>query len=143
MKKYLFLLLVCTVSFSFAQQNMEDKRKEVEAAKIAYITKAMNLSPEQAERFWPMYNEYSDKRRMLNHQIKDLRAKFDDPNMTDAQLEQTFDKIIEIKEQEIQLDKAYKLRLLQIVDIKQLIAMYQAEKEFIRMVVRKARQHQK
>lgn len=144
MKKHftiiLYLLVTCVTGF--AQQSMEDKRREVENAKIAYITKEIDLKPEQAEKFWPMYNEYSDKRRALKFKIKQLRNKFDDKSLTDEELNLTFDKIIEIKQQEIQLDIAYKERLLHIISIRQLVALYEAEKEFIRMIIRKAREKQ-
>lgn len=31
----------------------------IEALKIAYLTKKLSLSPEEAQRFWPIYNEYA------------------------------------------------------------------------------------
>ena len=31
----------------------------LEALKIAYITNKLNLSPEEAQKFWPIYNQYS------------------------------------------------------------------------------------
>jgi hypothetical protein len=31
----------------------------LEAYKIAFITKRLNLTPEEAQRFWPIYNQYA------------------------------------------------------------------------------------
>ena len=39
--------------------------KKIEAQKIAYITNTLDLTPEEAAKFWPLYNEYSKKMREL------------------------------------------------------------------------------
>jgi hypothetical protein len=31
--------------------------------KIAYITKKLNLSPDEAQKFWPIYNNYANEMR--------------------------------------------------------------------------------
>lgn len=38
----------------------QDGRK-LEAVKIGYLTRRLDLSPEEAQRFWPIYNKYSDE----------------------------------------------------------------------------------
>lgn len=47
---------------SFAQDDPDNGQKgagsRIEALKIAYLTKKLNLSTEEAQRFWPIYNEY-------------------------------------------------------------------------------------
>ena len=35
--------------------------QKLEAIKIAYITRQLNLSPQEAQRFWPVYNNYSNE----------------------------------------------------------------------------------
>src|SRR5215467_11550607 len=35
----------------------------LEALKIAYLSKKLDLSTEEAQRFWPIYNEYTDEMR--------------------------------------------------------------------------------
>lgn len=39
-----------------AQQPRDGER--LEALKIAYLTKKLNLTTEEAQRFWPVYNQY-------------------------------------------------------------------------------------
>ncbi|SRR5579871_258136 len=60
MKQFLLLygmiFMLCISSFS---QNGE----KIESLKIAYLTKQLNLSPEEAERFWPVYNKYTEEIR--------------------------------------------------------------------------------
>ena len=49
----LTLLLVLQVS---AQDG-----SRLQALKIAYLTKKLDLSPEEAQRFWPIYNKYDEE----------------------------------------------------------------------------------
>ncbi|HWB24287.1 MAG TPA: hypothetical protein VG738_02355 [Chitinophagaceae bacterium] len=50
-------------------------RQKVEAIKIAYITKELNLSPAEAQRFWPVYNSYSNE-------VKAVREKYPNDEIT-------------------------------------------------------------
>ena len=70
MKKfYLFILFVLSHSyFCIAQQNQE---QTIQVLKMAFITKEINLTPEEAQSFWPVYNKYFAE-------IKKARA--DNPN---------------------------------------------------------------
>jgi hypothetical protein len=54
MKKLLLFLFVL-VGFSFVASAQPPK---VEAIKVAYITKELNLTSDEAQKFWPVYNEY-------------------------------------------------------------------------------------
>jgi Skp family chaperone for outer membrane proteins len=57
MKRFLLLsFIVMAVSVSLAQNG-----NRLEALKIAYITKRLDLSPEEAQKFWPIYNQYSEE----------------------------------------------------------------------------------
>lgn len=48
------LLLYC---FAMAQPNKKAASK-TEAIRIAYITRQLNLTPQEAQQFWPVYNAY-------------------------------------------------------------------------------------
>lgn len=68
------------VGFSlFAQSGKlsEDKRKEFEAQKVAFFTQEMELTPEEATKFWPLYNEMQQKMRVENDKIRNLACRKD------------------------------------------------------------------
>ena len=71
-----FLLILITLSLgltSTAQNNFRAGRPEtVEAIKIAYFTKKLNLTPDEAQKFWPIYNQYFDELRQIRQQNRDL-----------------------------------------------------------------------
>jgi hypothetical protein len=57
--------MICWLAVAVvAQDNNTDNTQKpdgsrLEALKIAYISKKLNLTPEEAQRFWPVYNQYS------------------------------------------------------------------------------------
>lgn len=58
--KLIFFILFLT-SFSLAQA--QQKRERIKALKVAYITEELNLTSDEAAKFWPLYNAYEDKQR--------------------------------------------------------------------------------
>jgi hypothetical protein len=62
MKRFLLLYgIIFTLCFSVSAQNGE----RIQALKIAYLTKQLNLTPAEAERFWPVYNQYTEEIRRI------------------------------------------------------------------------------
>jgi len=64
MKKIILILVMALgiSAVSLAQDDNDAGQKgngsRIEALKIAYLTKKLNLSTEEAQKFWPIYNEY-------------------------------------------------------------------------------------
>ena len=56
-------LLICTLPVFSQSFNREGGGNRIEALKIAFLTKKLNLSPEEAQSFWPIYNQYAAEMR--------------------------------------------------------------------------------
>ena len=72
MKKYLLILLL-TIGVLFkagAQEQEPDGGAKLQALKIAWLTKKLDLSPEEAQRFWPIYNKYTEEIRAIRQEQK-------------------------------------------------------------------------
>lgn len=64
MKKILLVWMVWAmgITLSAAQEpGPTGPGHSIEAIKIAYMTKQLGLSAEEAQRFWPVYNKYMDE----------------------------------------------------------------------------------
>ncbi len=71
MKKiYLVIAFAFTSGFAMAQEDVlsEKKQQNIEALKVAFISKELELTPEEAQKFWPVYNQYSKE---LNTTLRD------------------------------------------------------------------------
>ncbi len=52
-----------------AQKSNNEKQEKLEALRIAFFTKQLELSPEEAQKFWPVYNNYqSDLQAVVRKQ---------------------------------------------------------------------------
>jgi hypothetical protein len=61
MKKILLILVIAlSVSVVSVAQDGDEKGNgsRIEALKIAYLTKKLSLSTDEAQKFWPIYNQY-------------------------------------------------------------------------------------
>jgi len=90
MKKIVFLLILlgsyalsCQAQGGGGRGLQRGDGGILESVHIAYLTKQLNLSPEEAQRFWPIYNQYTtDMRnaRLAYNDHKDELA-FDEANL--------------------------------------------------------------
>lgn len=76
MKKLLIIWgLLTAISFSSLGQEGEKPPADggkLRALQIAYLTNKLNLRPEEAQRFWPVFNQYQDEIRKVRVQGRDL-----------------------------------------------------------------------
>ncbi|SNR15272.1 hypothetical protein [Tenacibaculum jejuense] len=68
-KTILFLIVTFVVFTTYAQR--PDKSKIMRAKKIAFITENLDLSEQEAEKFWPLYNKFDKAKRKLYKQEKE------------------------------------------------------------------------
>jgi len=70
--KKLYPILFLLLSFNFYAQSDKDKfkekREQIKAMKVAFLTTELDLTSSEAEKFWPLYNTYDDKQFELRHQ---------------------------------------------------------------------------
>ncbi|MCR5886546.1 hypothetical protein LRS06_01910 [Hymenobacter sp. J193] len=140
--KYLshYLTLALLLLLPLASQAQGGRRGErlnqLESAKIAFLTDKLTLTPEQAQRFWPVYNEYSDKRRDLNRRQRQLRT--DSPeNLTDQQLRDNLRQALTLRQQEVDLEKDYFERFQKVISIRQTANLFVAERQFTKQVLQR------
>ncbi len=110
-------------------------RDKINAARAAYITERLELTPDEAEKFWPVYHEYIQKRQGLRQQYRD--AKKSGQNETAL-----LDLDLKIKQQELDLEKEYSTRLIKIIPAQKLIILRQAEADFKKLLLRQIEQRQ-
>lgn len=105
----------------------------IDAARAAYITERLGLTTEEAERFWPIYREFAGKRLELRQRYRDARRQgADEKELVDLGLE--------IRQKELDLEKDYSSRLLQVIPAQKLVRLRHAEQEFTRIVLRQIQQ---
>lgn len=114
-----------------------EARQKIEAARIALITERLGLTPEQAERFWPIYNEYNNQRRNLVQELQEARRNVDMKNLSEEQGQALMKLGLDIRERQVQLEKTYSQRLMQVISTQQMLSLRKAEDDFRRMIIQR------
>lgn len=133
-------ILITLCSFSYAQNRESIKR--IEAAKIALITERLELTPSQAEKFWPVYNEFTDKRRELRRSFEAQRKQMNENDLTEEEHKALINEGLSLKQDELNLEKEYAERFMNIISAEQILALHNAEQEFKRMLLRRVQHNQ-
>ena len=110
---------------------------QLDNAKIAFITSRLTLSQDQAQRFWPVYNEFVGRRRELNRSARLLRRDAGSLSLSDAQLRDNFNQDFAIRQQQLNLEKEYFERVQKVLTLRQVAQLYQAERDFTKEVLQR------
>ena len=65
----ILILMLCNLNVAlYAQERKgrEEQREKFRSMKIAYFTEELELTSEEAEKFWPLYNDYEKKKREVS-----------------------------------------------------------------------------
>ena len=109
---------------------------QLENAKIAFISSHVSLTQEQAQRFWPLYNEFSGKRRDLNRNGRLLRRDITEA-MSDAQIRDNMQQSFALRQQELTLEKDYFERFQKVISLRQVAQLLNAERDFTKEVIQR------
>ena len=118
------------------QQQRQERMNRIENAKIAYLTDKLSLTQEQAQRFWPVYNEYTSKRRDLGKRQRELRGTATE-SMSDQQIRDLMKRHFDLRQSEVNLDKEYYDKFQKTLSLRQAGQLLVAEREFTREILQK------
>lgn len=126
-------LLIALIIIGFSQLRAQNPNLErLNAYKIAFITKKMNLTSREAEKFWPLYNEFQDKKFRLQQEKVMVNRDFNQTGstMSDKELTDAGDKYIALEMQEASLSQELHNKLKEVLPPAKIIRLYQAENQY-------------
>ncbi|MDP4267574.1 MAG: hypothetical protein Q8880_09090 [Bacteroidota bacterium] len=146
MKKSLLILFIaffCGIN-AYSQRGFghgNGNREKLESDKIAFITNQLQLTPSEAQIFWPVYNEYNLKLRELKKKCKENSpiGKGSATEMTDKEALELADNFIVNEQKMLDLKKEYHSKFKAVLSPKKLLKFYRTEKDFKRELLKKIR----
>ena len=117
----------------FAQPRLEEKKEQIRALKVGFITSELALTAEEAAKFWPLYNAYDDKQFEMRHQkMKSYRGRIEaDLNkMTEKEAANLLAQMESNEEQQYQIRKKFVTSLKGILPSVKIIKLKKAEDDF-------------
>ncbi|GAA4210667.1 hypothetical protein GCM10022289_38390 [Pedobacter jeongneungensis] len=134
MKNLLFVALMFLLPTTLLAQR--PKGEEIESLKIAFFTQKLDLSPEEAKIFWPIYNDMQEEQNALRKErmqkMISFRKTTEIDNLTDAQVQSLITSEFDFKQKDLNLDKKYYNKLKSSLPIKVVGKFYRAQEGFKR-----------
>ena len=142
-------LLAATALFAQPQKPSEEQRKKdferIQAEKIAFITSELDLSPEEAQVFWPVYNqcwkESLESHKKMMDAFDAFRGKKGE-ELSDKELEAKLDAYIAASRSHNQVMSDWYPKFRAVLPVRKVAKLYQAEEAFqMRMINNLKKQH--
>ncbi len=130
-------LIIMTSWMLSAQGGKEQIKDRIKAKRVAFITDKLELSSQEAQVFWPLYNGFKEKERALR---EDLRPSKKIAEMTDQEVEQLLEDRLDNEEELLAAKREFLKEAKQVLPIKKLAKLYRAERRFKEMVLQRSRE---
>lgn len=127
MNKIKLVILILGISIStFAQGKRGNVEQRVEAKKIGYLTDKLDLSPEEAQVFWPLYNQYTDKLKSLIKDNEEASNNSDKNLNADAEI----DAILKSENVKLEIRRDYISKFKKTIGSEKTLTLLKSERGF-------------
>jgi hypothetical protein len=143
------LIIAClaAVTSLLAQDKPVGKnmKEQILAQQSAFITKELDLTQQEAQIFWPVFNEYHKKRDALrkDYMEKYGKMKKNPDSLSQNELKELTDSQIIQEQKMLDLKKEYHAKYKAVLPMAKVYKLYQAEREFRQMLFKRLREHGK
>ncbi|OFX27335.1 MAG: hypothetical protein A2041_08925 [Bacteroidetes bacterium GWA2_31_9b] len=127
-----FILAFTRFATSQEVQSKSDKEQIIKAQKIAFFTEKIGLTPVEAEKFWPVYNNYWEIKNKIIAERKDKMTFFsqNSDKMSQSEMIKYADQYINFETQLADLLNEYHIKFKKILPIEKVMKIYVADYEF-------------
>ncbi len=128
MKQFYYLVLCSVFTLSLSAQPITSEIEDrLEARRVAYITQELDLTVEEAQTFWPLYNKYRDSRKALREQYGMKK---------EDKAQQKLEDIFAHDEKALQLKKDFANQILGILGEQRTMHLLTSERRFKERMIR-------
>jgi hypothetical protein len=130
MKRFILILLILPTLAGLAMNAQNNQR--IAAEKVAFFTRRLNLSVEEAEKFWPVYNDYSNRKDKIIQDRNNLMkyAAQNKDNLSAKELDEAGDKVVEYITEEAELTRQYHEKFKEVLAPEKVVQLYYLDQQF-------------
>ncbi|MBW1843062.1 MAG: hypothetical protein JRJ05_01880 [Deltaproteobacteria bacterium] len=109
--------------------SIEVLRSLAETERKATVAENMSFTPEEAEKFWPVYNEYREEARKIGDVrvkvIRELANEFE--TLDDARAEEMLREVLDFQADRVKLRKSYVRKFNKVIPPKKTVRFFQID----------------
>lgn len=133
------LLVALLVTIAFAQpengggpQQNPGQKEKLESYKVAFFTNGLQLTPTEAQTFWPVYNQYETEMRAVRKEMRvdKLEMKDQFQYMTDQDVVKFMDDYFANQVKEVEIQKKYFGEFQKILPVRKAAKVFKLEQSF-------------
>ena len=142
-------LLMAVALFAQPQEKPGDTQRKknwerLQSEKIAFITQELDLSPEEAQVFWPVYNQYW-KEFLASHKASrdafaEIRGRKAE-ELSDKELEKRIDAYVQAATRSDRVMADWYPEFKKVLPIRKVAKLYQAEEAFQQRMINNLKRH--
>jgi len=142
MKKLMLIAILVNVCTSMALAQIDpDKRDERLAAYRAEVySRVLRLTGEEAQGFWPVYNDFLDRREQIQNEFNTTKQ---EDQMSDAEVEDLIRRHFEKKQRDLDLEKDLYQKLRKVLPARKIAKIPLAERDFRESLVKKLQENRR
>lgn len=110
---------------------------DLEAIRVGFITKRLNLTTDEAKVFWPVYDAYrAEMKEVRDDQrgtVQSAKENFD--TMTDQEVETAVNRMLDNRRKELDITLKYHDQFKKVINIRKIAKLYKAEHEFTQLLL--------
>ena len=136
----LILTIMFAAVWSVSAQNREELGQwmdQMRQYKRTYFTKELDLSKEQQQKFFPLYEEMEDETTRMEDETRAMERRVAEaPDATDLEYEKATEALFDMTVKQAALEKGYMEKFRDILSPRQLFELKGVERKFARDMMR-------
>ena len=142
MKKLILTFIVFSTFATTANAQYKKGREKIRASKVSFLTEKLDLTPDEAEKFRPIYNKY-DKNMMSLHREervsikKKIKENGGIEKLSEKESKEILKNIQTINKQRYEIKAKFHKQVSKVLPYKKILALEIAEHDFHRSLFKK------
>ncbi|HEX2394400.1 MAG TPA: hypothetical protein VHI78_03595 [Bacteroidales bacterium] len=149
MTKTLFRILILPLAVLLnstcllSQTARSERQDNLQQQKVAFFNEKLQLTAEESSKFWPVYNDFQNRRDKITRDRNTLLQYFEanQVNMTEDEAKIMIAKYVGFQKEETLLLETYTEKFMLILPAKKVIRIYLVELEFKKWLLENLRQN--
>ena len=134
--------ILCLIATNILVAQGNPGREKIKSLKIAFITERLNLSTEEAQQFWPLYNDHENAidgiKRKERIEIRQRFGNFD--ALSDREAEDLLTALIALEKEKHSLNILFMERMSTVIGARKTMLLVKAEEDFKRRLLREMKE---
>lgn len=133
--------MILALSFMLAgAENKCEWKDKMMSERVAFLTMEMNLTPEEAQVFWPIYNQIHTEKDKAMHDVFSAYKALEDAvkaGKPEKEISKLLDAYLAAKEKQSEIEKAADEKFRKVLPTEKVARLYLGEEKFRRQHIRK------